>query len=42
MHPSLGICNIFGENEALLTKNIKCPAYFMPAQNDADNVKTNG
>ena len=42
MHPSIGICGLFQENEAELVKSIKCPAYLMPAGNDPANVKKGG
>ena len=42
MHPSMGVEDIFGGNQLELTKSIKCPAFFYPAQNDPPNVKEGG
>lgn len=41
-HPSIGAAQLFGENPDDIVKNVKCPAYFMPAQNDPDNLRANG
>ena len=41
-HPSIGAAGAFGENPDDLVKGVKCPAYLMPAGNDADNLKTDG
>lgn len=41
-HPSLRITELFGENVVTLAENLKCPAYFLPAENDPENIKTGG
>ena len=41
-HPSLGLEQIFGGSVNKLTEEIRCPAFFLPAQNDPPNVKPGG
>lgn len=41
-HPSLRLCGVFGESEVTFAESVQCPAYFVPAQNDPENVKTGG
>ena len=38
-HPSLGAEGIFGGTATAVAEKVKCPAYFLPAGNDADDVK---
>jgi hypothetical protein len=38
-HPSLGLCQVFGESETALVESVKCPAFFYPAGNDPANIK---
>lgn len=33
---------MFGESETAFAENVKCPAYFLPAENDPANIKTGG
>lgn len=41
-HPSLGVEKMFGGDEVKLSTEIKCPAFFLPAENDPPNVKPGG
>lgn len=42
-HPSLPIeKHVYNGSEAELTEKIQCPAYFLPAGNDGENVKEKG
>lgn len=38
-HPSLVIEGAFGGSDVKLSEQIQCPAYFLPAGNDHENVK---
>ena len=41
-HPSLGAEGIFGGTAAAVAQKVKCPALFLPANNDPDDVKEKG